>query len=541
VTRPWPRRRTTATPRVARPVTPTPRGWRRPFGGYVSYLRPPTAWRATTKQVAGLWPGAVGAGVPLSGAPLGDHLLGAGTVCGDPLCYFWDGYISSPSEVVIGLNGQGKTTLIVKQVLDLDAMGVLPLILGDLKGEYATVVAAIGGQVIEVGPGRGLINPLDPGEAASVAARLAAEADDAVLAGNHTRAEKMSALRLQVLAEAHARAVSATSGLVTILRGGVQPEDYEESVIARGVRLLEGAHAGGLPSCPCPADGWGRAGWHRPGCPDRNPALAPELFDLLMLVTEGHPDLHAVAVATDDADYARLTVRLRRSLTALVEGSSRLGDTFSGQTTTPMLMDRPVCVVIAAIDDSQSDLQAAVLLTEWAAGFAMVHHAHVLADAGITERRHRFVVMDEFWRVLRSGSGMVERADALTRLDRAKGVGRAYIFHTMSDLEALPEIDRIKARGMVERSGMLVCFGLPPSEMRLLRGVTHFSRKEEQQITSWTTPPSWQARRKAPGVGKCLIKVAGRPGLPVRIRQTSIEAGLHNTNSLWQSEKADAR
>jgi hypothetical protein len=513
---------------TAKTKRPTPRGWARPFGGYSLLLSNPNRWRSTSNQVCGMWPFAIGAGVPQSGAPLGDHLGGGGTGRGDPYSWFQDGYISSPSEVVIGLNGQGKSTLIAKQILCLEGMGVLPLVLGDLKGEYGHLITTIGGQVIDVGPGRGTVNPLDPGEAAAVAALLAGEADRAVLTGNHDRAERMRTLRLQVLAEAHARAVSATSGLITILRGGTAPEEHEESVLSRGIRLLEALHDAGLPACPCPDKTW-----HRVGCPDRPDQLAPELRDLLDVITAGHPDLYAVAVAADRGDYDKLTVRLRRSLTALVEGSSRLGDTFTGQTSTPMRRDRPVCVNISAIDDSQSDLQAAVLLASWAAGFAMVNVANVLADAGLEPRRHWFVVMDEFWRVLRSGAGMVDRADALTRLDRRKGVARAFIFHTMEDLEALPTIERLKARGFVARSGMVVCFGLPPSEMRLLRDVTHFSRKEEQQITSWTTPASWTPSATPPGLGKCLIKVGRKPGLPVRIRKTSVEAGLHNTNQLW--------
>jgi hypothetical protein len=41
------------------------------------------------------------------------------------------------------------------------------------------------------------------------------------------------------------------------------------------------------------------------------------------------------------------------------------------------------------------------------------------------------------------------------------------ISHTMSDLLALPaEEDRMKARGFTERSGMVICDGLPPPRCR---------------------------------------------------------------------------
>ena len=48
----------------------------------------------------------------------------------------------------------------------------------------------------------------------------------------------------------------------------------------------------------------------------------------------------------------------------------------------------------------------------------------------------------------------VDRVDALTRLNRQRGVAMAMVSHTMSDLLALPtEEDRMKARGFVERFG----------------------------------------------------------------------------------------
>jgi hypothetical protein len=69
-----------------------------------------------------------------------------------------------------------------------------------------------------------------------------------------------------------------------------------------------------------------------------------------------------------------------------------------------------------------------------------------------------YAVLDELWRVLRSGAGMVERVDELTRLNRGHAVGTAYITHSLADLEALPtEADRAKARGFVERAAVVVC------------------------------------------------------------------------------------
>ena len=168
--------------------------------------------------------------------------------------------------------------------------------------------------------------------------------------------------------------------------------------------------------------------------------------------------------------------------------------------------------------------------------------AHTLADAGLEPRRNYFVVMDELWRALRSGEGMVDRVDSLTRLNRTEGVGQAMITHTMSDLEALPtESERMKARGFVERSGMVVCGALPGGEMEKLNKAVTLSRAEQARLISWADPGSWtdvggSRKRVRPGLGKFLFKVGGRPGVPVALKLTSVEESLHDTNKRWHDE-----
>ena len=45
---------------------------------------------------------------------------------------------------------------------------------------------------------------------------------------------------------------------------------------------------------------------------------------------------------------------------------------------------------------------------------------------------------------------MVDKIDALTRLNRQRGIGQIMVSHTMRDLEALvDDDDRAKARGFV--------------------------------------------------------------------------------------------
>ncbi len=168
--------------------------------------------------------------------------------------------------------------------------------------------------------------------------------------------------------------------------------------------------------------------------------------------------------------------------------------------------------------------------------------AHTLADAGLEPRRNYFVVMDELWRALRSGEGMVDRVDSLTRLNRTEGVGQAMITHTMSDLEALPtESERMKARGFVERSGMVVCGALPGlgDAAADLRDSPLPAGAGKSSSPGRTRPPGTHAALdvEPPGRGKFLIKVGGRPGIPVQIGLTSIEKndGLNDTDTRWHA------
>ena len=99
----------------------------------------------------------------------------------------------------------------------------------------------------------------------------------------------------------------------------------------------------------------------------------------------------------------------------------------------------------------------------------------------------------------------------------------------------------MKARGFVERSGMVICGGLPASEMPLLTQAIPLSRQEQQKLISWQDPPAWDSRGtdvEPPGRGKFLIKVGGRPGIPVQVGLTSRETGadgVNDTETKWHA------
>ena len=149
-------------------------------------------------------------------------------------------------------------------------------------------------------------------------------------------------------------------------------------------------------------------------------------------------------------------------------------------------------------------------------GFAMVDAAAALADQQIAPRRSYMGVMDELWRALRGAPGLVEYADSLTRLNRAKGMSSMMITHSLADLDALAtEEDRAKARGFVERSAITVMRGLPPRELARVHEITPLTGPEQELVTSWSAPDSWQPGARHPGTGKIPDqggREAGNPG-----------------------------
>jgi len=483
-------------------VRPSGRGWAGPGGGASAFVQPPAEWRGTSVQVCGLWPFSIGAGTPMVGVPLGRHIQTGATLCCDPISWFQRAkLISNPSLFVLGKPGLGKSTLVARMATGLAGYGVMPLVLGDLRPDYVDVIKALGGQVIRLGRGRGYLNILDPGEAKSAAERLRA-------AGFENEAN-------EVLEDAHGRRLAMVSSLLTILRK-TEPDDVEESIIDQALRIL-----------------------------DRDFDGVPILANLLDVVKAGPDELRQVAVDRGDfAEYQKITRGLEASLTSLSRGG-RLGEMFSKHTTVAMKMDSPVVYDVSAIGESEGPLRAATLLACWSNGFATVNIANVLADAGLEPRRHYFVIMDELWRALRAGNGIVDRVDFLTRLNRQVGVGTAMISHTMADLNALPEEDRMKAKGFVERSGMVICGGLPYTEMPELTSVVPFSSAEQELLTTWQNPPAWDPStgREAdpPGRGMFLVKVGTRPGIPVKVVLTEAEKAIRDTNQRWNEQSRVAQ
>jgi hypothetical protein len=479
------------------PVLPGPRGWHGPAAGHSVYLQPAAEWRATSVQACGLWPFSVGAGAPLIGAPLGKHLLTGATVCGDPISWFQQaGLLTAPTAFVMGLQGFGKSSCIRRMALSLAGFGVLPLVLGDLKPDYVDLIAALDGQVITLGRGRGYLNVLD--------ITLAKDAAKQLGDGEHSK------LGREVLADAVGRRHTMVSALISIQRGH-PPNDREDSMLAAALRVLDERHHG-----------------------------TPVLSDLLESIESAPERVRVAAFDRGSIErYRELVEPLQVTLQALL-GEGRVGEMFSRQSTVRLDLDRPAVFDVSSIPEDETELVGAALSACWGVGFGAVNVTHALAEAGLAPMRHYLIILDELWRALIAGRGMVDRTNSLTRLNRQWGVGVVMCSHTIKDLLSLPdEHERMKALGLIERSGMLICGALPPEEMPRLALAKDLSVAEQRQLISWQDPPAWNAAASndaPPGRGNFMIKIGGRPAIPFRVTLTKAEQRLHDTNKLWHEQ-----
>ena len=465
-------------------------GYSMPGGGRVNWVEAAAEYRGTTVQTCGLYPFTTGSGTPMIGVPIGRHLYTGATVCFDPVSWFTrTTLINTPSMYVESEPGMGKSTMVRRIVLGLAARGVTPLILGDLKPDYAQLVAALGGQVLRVGPGLHSINPLDAGPWRQVL--------------NHVPEREAQTVRAGVVS----RRLNMVTALATMVRRG--PLDgTETAVLSAALSRMA----------------------------DREGAVQPVLGDVLRMIQDAPPELRAVTLWHDDKDrYLEEIVGLRRTFLSLLHGP--LGKTFGGQTTAPIDLHTPaVCVDISSIDEHDVQLTAAALMSTWAYGFGQVEAAHYLSDLGMGPKRNFFVVVDEAWRAMRAAPGVVDSMDGMTRLDRAKGTGRAYINHSLTDADTLasPE-DRVKARGFAERSSVLCIGAVSDRELDEVSKIEEMSLAERREILGWSSPPSWQVHgdEGSVGLGNFLIKVGSRPGIPVHLEPTQAEKRLGNTNARW--------
>lgn len=466
-------------------------GWRHRNSGRALHVTPGIEYQGTTTQVCGLFPFTAGAGTPVMGTPIGRHQLHGEVVCLDPLEWLRAGLITNPGVFVLGQPGTGKSTFVKRLITGSVATGTRTLILGDSKPDYTDLVEYLGGQVIKIGRGLDRINPLDSGPLGKALTRM--EGPDA---------EK---LRWEV----RSRRLSLLLALCTLVRES-PVTNAEEVILGRAMDFLDRRLEG-----------------------DREPTIP----DVLRVLDEAPEELVSSSRSRNVEDYRRRTDELVFTLDLLCSGS--LAGVFDDQTSKPIDLESPIVSIdISATGGAGDKLLTAAMLCTWAYGFGLVDASSSLAQLGLAPRRTYMGVMDELWRALRGAPGLVEHADALTRLSRAKGMSSIMVTHSLADLDALPtEEDRAKARGFVDRSAVTVMAGLPPRELARVHEIVPMTPRERGMITSWAAPDSWQPEARHPGRGKVMIKVQGRQGLPVDVTLTSVERRLYDTDQAIRATK----
>ncbi|HUM86276.1 MAG TPA: hypothetical protein PKH63_03040 [Actinomycetota bacterium] len=426
---------------------------------------------ASTATAGRLFPFVAGAGAPAAGVPVGSHLHWGEAVSVDPFAWLTAGLTTNTGMFHLGQPGTGKSAFAKRQIVGMVAQGVQPVVLGDVKGEYALLVARLGGQVIRVGRGLDRLNPLDtPGDPS----------------GMDARGRRLNLLMALCATVRRDRPLS--NGEQVLLSAAV------DEVVRRGGQVL-----------------------------------VPQILHTLQ---EPSAELFTAAQVRTLADYDAMSKHLRWTLGLLCGGT--LQGVFDGPSTRAFDPRAPaIAVDLSAVDDDL--LLSAAMLCTWSWGQAAVQ-----AAAGESGSRW-LLVMDELWRVLTGAPGLIDHVDALTRLNRSRGVGSLMITHSLRDLEALPgPQDVAKAMGFVERSAIVVLSGLPRRELDVVGRVVPLSEQEKSLVAAWASADSWRPGTRHPGRGRYLIKTGHRPGLPVAMRLTDTEARLFDTDAPALSQ-ADRR
>ena len=459
-------------------------GPKRAGAGRLAHVEPSGQWQATTVQACGLFPFVAGSGSPVVGVPIGRHMDWGEVVCLDPLQWLESGLVTNPGVWVQAQPGVGKSSMVKRLMRGMAGFGITSLVLGDTKPDYPAVVERLGGQVIKVGRGMDRINPLDAGPLGVAMARLPAGE------------------RARVAMEVRGRRLASLLALMTLVRRGRPIVNVEEVILGRVLDLWVDTH-------PVDQD--------------------PTVPDVLAMLRQAPEALWSAAEARTNEEFRIEAKELLHTLALLCGGT--FAGVFDGPTSTPIDLDAPAVSVDISRVAAEDALVAATMLSTWSYGFAVVDAAQTLTDAGLAPQRRFFAVLDELWRVLRGSPGLVDRADALTRLNRSKGMAHAMITHSLSDLQALSsEADRNKAAKFMDRCDLKILGGLPPGELAELGQSIELTQLEVDKVTGWCSAPSLEPGAQHPGRGKYLIKAGKAIGIPVELTYVGDEADLYNTD-----------
>ncbi len=478
-------------------------GWGGRFGGRVAVEDTGTVYTGPSSQAGGIYPFLLGSGLPPRGVPVGRDVLTGELVCVDPSG--WTGRLTTnPGVWVMSQPGAGKSALVKRICMVYAAYGHMVCVPGDVKGEYTGLVAGLGGSVVRIGDGIGRINPLDSGPLKDHARTLPADRRTALL-------DVLNGRRLETLVAL----LSTKHGL------GRAPDEIERSALDTAVHLAAAT---------------------RPAGED------PVVADVVAVLRQAPAELRA-KLAADGDRYRDLTRSVVAGLDNLVGGP--LKGLFDGPTTQALDPAAPaVSVDISALRARGNDVVSAGMIATWAYTYSSIDSARAI---GLMDRK-LVLPMDEMWRALRSGPGLVDAMDAISRLNRTTDDVTLYVTHSLLDVEALPtEQDRAKARGLMDRCDTWILGASTDEELRRVTGKRSLTEQERAMIASWSSATTTgldvdpavldataggaaeEEGARHPGRGKYLIKIGTRPGIAAALELTATERTLYRTDANQRS------
>ena len=481
---PDPRTETTRPTPYPRAVAPR-RGWPQHGAGRAAHADPGALYLGTSVQVAGLYPLMQAAGLPSEGVPLGHDLLTHEQVCLDP--GGWVGtLLTNPGIWIEGQPGVGKSAIAKRLCLALSSYGYGVLVPGDVKGEYTSLVEALGGQAIRIGRGLDRINPLDSGPL-----------------GRQARASADPRERERLRSEVNARRLEVLQGLLATGHGLDRRVDAAEAAaLSMAVRLAD-EHA-----------------------LTRDPVIT----DVLVILRDPPQELLARLMVEAVSDYLEQVRAVIAALGNLIDGP--LAGLFDAPTSTPLDLAAPaVSIDLSRLLTAGDQVVAAGLLATWAYAYNAVDTARAF---GLVDRP-LVIPLDELWRALRAGAGMVDAFDAMSRLSRARGEVTIMVTHSLMDTEALPTaMDRAKAAGLIERADTLILAAQPLAELHRVAARQPLTDSEIDLVASWASPTATGLDGGAlthPGRGQALLKLGQGIGTPFRLMLTPAELALYDTDA----------
>ncbi|MFY0516003.1 ATP-binding protein [Streptomyces anulatus] len=471
-------------------------GWGGRFSGRASVEDAGAVYTGPSTQAGGIFPWLLGSGLPPRGVPVGRDVLTGELVCVDPAG--WTGSLTTnPGVYLISQPGAGKSALVKRICLVYSSYGHMVCVPGDPKGEYSALVRELGGSVVRIGDGIGRLNPLDSGPLKSVLHTLPAD--------------RRASLRDTL----NARRQDALVALLGTKHGlGRIPDEVERSALTTAVRIA--------------ADTLGET-------------TDPVVSDVVR-VLRAAPEALLAKLSAPEAEFRKLTRSVVAGLDNLIDGP--LKGLFDGPTTVPLDIDAPaVSVDISALRSRGSDVEAAGMIATWAYTYSAIDSARSIGML----QRPLVLPMDEMWRALRAGPGMVDAMDSISRLNRQYSDVAIYVTHSLLDGESLAtETDRAKARGLMDRCDTLIIGASSSDELTRISSKRPLTEQERMMIGSWSSAtstgldvtPSTQTdgdgkpveQNRHPGRGKYMIKVGSRPGVAAAMELTATERRLYHTD-----------